>query len=106
VAPGQEAQIKIAAYPFQRYGLLKGRVELVSADSADPRQTQPGQPPSLSYRAMIRLETSKLKDVDGRELSLAPGMGIVAEVNLGRQSVLSYLLSPVRKVAAEAARER
>jgi hypothetical protein len=33
-------------------------------------------------------------------------MGIVAEVNLGRQSVLSYLLSPVRKVAAEAARER
>lgn len=106
VAPGQAAQVKIAAFPFQRYGLLKGRVELVGADSTDPRQAPPGQPPNLSYRALIRLETSKLKDADGRELSLSPGMSIVAEVNLGQQSVLSYLLSPVRKVAAEAARER
>lgn len=106
VSAGQAAQVKIAAYPFQRYGLLKGRVELVGADSADPRQAAPAQPPTLSYRALIRLDSANLKDADGRDLSLSPGMAIVAEVNLGRQSVLSYLLSPVRKVAAEAGRER
>lgn len=106
VAPGQAAQVKVAAYPFQRYGLLQGTVELVGADSNDPRQTPPGKEVNLGYRALIRLNTFSLRDADGHELLLSPGMGISAEVNLGRQSVLSYLLSPVRKVAAEAARER
>lgn len=106
VAPGQPVQVKVAAYPFQRYGLLEGTVELVGADSTDPRQTPPGQPPNLSYRATVLLKTSKLRAGDGRELPLSPGMGIVAEVKLGQQSIFSYLLSPVRKVATEAARER
>jgi HlyD family secretion protein len=51
VAQGQEARIKVAAYPFQKYGLLESRVKLVSADSADPKQAPPGQPPMLTYRA-------------------------------------------------------
>jgi HlyD family secretion protein len=106
VATGQPVQIKVAAFPFQRYGLLKGRIALVSADSADPKLNATGQPPNLTYRALVRLETSQLKDSEGQALALTPGMVIAAEVNLGQQSVLSYLLSPIRKTAAEAARER
>ncbi|WP_428507403.1 HlyD family type I secretion periplasmic adaptor subunit [Roseateles sp.] len=56
VVPGQKVQVKVAAYPFQRYGLLTGSVELVGADSTDPRQTPPGQPPNLSYRATVLLD--------------------------------------------------
>lgn len=105
--PEQPARIKVAAYPFQKYGMLDGKVALVSADAADPKQAAPGQVPQLSYRALLRLSTSHLESVGtGERLSLSPGMLVTAEIHQGRRTVLEYLLSPVRKVSQEAARER
>jgi HlyD family secretion protein len=107
VAVGQPAKVKVAAYPFQKYGMLDGKVSLVSADSADPRQQQQGQPPSLTYRAIVRLDSTSLKsEATGESLALNPGMLITAEINQGSRSVVEYLFSPVRKVAQEAGRER
>jgi hemolysin D len=106
VAQGQKAQIKVAAYPFQKYGLLDGQVSLLSADSADPKQQQQTQQPQLSYRALVSLQDQHLKTLNGDKLTLTPGMLVVAEIHQGRRTVLEYLLSPVQKVGAEAARER
>jgi len=39
-------------------------------------------------------------------LRLVPGILVNAEIHLGTSSVLEYLLSPVKKVAHEAGRER
>jgi HlyD family secretion protein len=107
VAPGQPAKVKLQAYPFQQYGMLDGTVEIVSADSAanDPqRATAQGQNPQ-SYKAMVRLGTQQLS-ANGEVLKLAPGMVVQAEIKQGTRTVLEYLLSPVQKVATEAARER
>ena len=107
VAVGQTAKLKVAAYPFQKYGMLEGKVSLVSADAADPKQQQQGQPPNLSYRAIVTLNSSTLTSAaTGQRLSLSPGMLVTAEIHQGTRSVLEYLLSPVRKVTNEAARER
>ena len=107
VAVGQAVRVKVAAYPFQTYGLLEGRVALVSADAADPRQTPQGQPPVLTYRAIVQLESNQLASAaTGERLALSPGMGVTAEIHQGRRSVMEYLLSPVRKLGQEAARER
>ncbi|MBL0423412.1 HlyD family type I secretion periplasmic adaptor subunit [Ramlibacter sp. AW1] len=108
VAPGQLARVKLLAYPFQKYGLLTGRVELLSADSGagDPqRAATQGRSPH-SYRALVRLDTQQLRGLAGEVLSLAPGMMVQAEIHQGRRTVLEYLLSPVRRLANEAARER
>lgn len=107
ISTGQEARIKVAAYPFQKYGMLEGAVSLVSADAADPRQTPQGQTPQLTYRALVKLNApSLLSAATGEQLALSPGMLVTAEIHQGRRSVLEYLLSPVRKVTQEAARER
>jgi HlyD family secretion protein len=107
VAAGQHARIKVAAYPFQKYGMLEGSVGLVSADAADPRQTPQGQAPQLTYRALLKLDASALRSAaTGESLALTPGMLVTAEIHQGQRTVLEYLLSPVRKVAQEAARER
>lgn len=106
VIKGQKAQIKIAAYPFQKYGLLDGKVSLISADSADPKQQQQTQQPTLSYRALVSLNSQSLLSPNGEKLNLTPGMLVAAEIHQGRRTVLEYLLSPVQKVGAEAARER
>jgi hemolysin D len=42
----------------------------------------------------------------GDKLALSPGMLVTAEMHQGQRSVMEYLLSPVRKVGQEAARER
>ena len=106
VSQGQKAQIKVAAYPFQKYGLIDGKVTLLSADSADPKQQQQTQQPQLSYRALLSLNDQHLKTPNGDKLNLTPGMLVVAEIHQGRRTVLEYLLSPVMKMGAEAARER
>jgi hemolysin D len=106
IAVGQKAQIKIAAYPFQKYGLLEGKVLLVAADSSDPKQQQATQQPQLTYRALVSLQTQALLAPNGEKLALSPGMLISAEIHQGQRTVLEYLLSPVQKVSAEAARER
>lgn len=107
VSLGQSARIKVAAYPFQKYGMLDGRVALVAADAVDPRQQQAGQAPSLAYRAIVRLDSTHLASAAGADrLPLNPGMLVVAEIHQGSRSVLEYLFSPVQKVRQEAARER
>ena len=104
----QKARIKIAAYPFQKYGLLSGVVKQVSADAQAGSDS--GNPTARSvqdaaYRALITLASGQFES-QGRQLRLVPGMQVSAEIHLGTRSVLEYLLSPVQKIAHEAGRER
>lgn len=110
VRPGQPVKLKLAAFPFTKYGMVEGSVRQVSADateapSANMRsdalsgRDRPMGP--LAYRALVALEAQQLDSYP-----LAAGMQVAAEINLGTRTVLEYLLSPVRKALHEAARER
>jgi len=109
---GQRARIKLASYPFQKYGLLEGAVVHVSADASDnPPQRRDGteDDPTPSapggYRARIEFPSQSIA-FDGHALQLASGMQAVAEIRLGDRTLLEYLLAPVQKAWHEAARER
>jgi hemolysin D len=120
VKVAQSAQIKFATYPFQRYGMLTGKVIRVSADASESaRASAPSSGASntgtangastagiATYKARVQLDAQVLRDAQGRFLPLAPGMQLVAEINQGKRTVLEYLLSPVQKAVSEAARER
>jgi HlyD family secretion protein len=108
VVVGQPVKVKVAAYPFQKYGMLDGTVALVAADASDPKQQQAqGQPPTLTYRAIVKIDGTALVSARTSErLALNPGMLVTAEIHQGQRSVIEYLLSPVQKTAQEAARER
>lgn len=102
VTVGQQVRIKIAAYPFQKYGLLEGTVSHVAADATQVQGSQQ----VLTYRGFVKLSEQVLRSPHGESLALAPGMVVAAEINQGERSVLEYLLSPVQSVAAQAGRER
>lgn len=53
VQPKQQAQVKLAAYPFQKYGMVNGEVSQVSPDAAEPEQGKE-QRDAPGYRAVIR----------------------------------------------------
>jgi len=94
VREGQPARLKLAAYPFQKHGMLDGRVRRVSADS-----TERAAGAGYTYRALVEI-------AGGPALELRPGMQLAAEIRTSDRSVLEYLLSPIRKAAHEAGRER
>lgn len=108
----QAAKVKLAAYPFQKYGMLKGEVVHVSADAQDqpasPSQQQSyssSETKGLIYKTVVTLDKQSLI-ADGVRLDLTPGMQVVAEINLGTRTVFEYLLSPVQRAFTEAGRER
>ena len=108
VQPQQKARVKVAAYPFQKYGVLDGVVQQISADAQDKAGSPDGAAralPELAYRALVKLDGAGLA-ADGRALKLVAGMAVTVEVHTGRRTVLEYAFSPIQKVAAEAARER
>jgi hemolysin D len=113
VRPNQPVRVKLAAYPFQKYGMLDGVVKTVSADSAATqggavgRKTEDADraPAPLSFKALIELRAQKLEASD-LSLPLAAGMQVSAEIMQGERTVLEYLLSPIQRVTDEAARER
>ncbi len=104
VHPGQEARVKLASYPFQKYGTIDGRVVHVAADAIEPTTDRAASAPS-GYRARIALASQALRTEES-SMALASGMLVVAEIRLGERRVVEYLLSPLQKAWHEAARER
>ena len=114
VRPGQAAKLKLAAFQFQKYGLVEGRVLHVNADATEAPspntrsdalagRDRPMGP--LSFRALVEVASAELV-VDGHRYPLQPGMQVAGEIHLGTRTVLEYLVSPVKKAFHEAARER
>src|SRR5262249_51460858 len=85
IHPGQPVKVKLAAYPFQKYGMLDGVVKQVGADATDAKDasntklTTAGDP--LLYRAIVELKDRYLHS-GGQKMNLTPGMQAVAEINL------------------------
>ena len=114
VRSAQPAKVKLAAFQFQKYGMLDGTVAQVSADATeDPNpNTRSGglagrdRPAgALAFRTLVDLKSQQLES-EGNRYALAAGMQVIAEIHLGERTVLEYLLSPVQKAFQEAARER
>lgn len=111
VQPGQPARLRFVTYPFQKYGMADGKVLHVSPDAAEPNEFGKAArgsetaPVMAGYRTLVALELPYL-EADGRRYRLSPGMQVAAEIHLGTRTVLEYLLSPVRRIAHEAGRER
>lgn len=113
VRAGQKARVKLAAYPFQKYGLVESEVRHVSPDASDlpeaanrEKKREFGHTlPPTGYRALLALRAPVLES-GGAQFRIVPGMQLTAEIHLGSRTVLSYLLSPVQKTLQEAGREQ
>lgn len=112
VRSGQPVKLKFAAFPFQKYGMVEGVVEYVSADAADPSANNSaspsdgtGKPMPYVYKALVTLKSMSL-ETGGEHFQLTTGMRTNAEILLGVRTVAEYLLSPVQKAWHESGRER
>jgi hemolysin D len=101
---GQKVRVKLAAYPFTKYGMLEGTVVNISADASQSNDSTQREH-LTAFKAVINLPQQYLS-ASGLNLPIGAGMQVSAEIHEGSRTVLEYLLSPVRRVASEAATER
>jgi HlyD family secretion protein len=102
VKVGNSVRVKLETYPFQKYGTLSGRLDVISPDSiplkADNDKSE------LVYRAQVRL-TESVRDLTKRGIHLRPGLVATAEIKTGSRSIASYVLNPILRTADEGLRE-
>lgn len=103
VKVGQSVQIKVAAFPFEQFGVIPGRVVQISPDATQlPTGSNGGPIPAggLVYRIHVRPERSTLM-AHGRPVAMLPGMAVQADVDTGRRSVLAFFLDPFKRNVSE-----
>ena len=99
-----DVRLKIDAFPFQRYGVLKGKVVTISGDAFTQPANDPSKPP-VSYRVIVAIDAPEFGQTK-KPAELLPGMTATAEIVVGQRTVLSYFLYPLIRVVDEAIRER
>jgi len=113
VRKGQVAKVKVATFPFQKYGVVHGTVVHIGPDAQEatgPRPqgadaNDPANGAVEGYRARVALAAHNVM-FDSQPLALVSGMQVSAEIHLGQRSLLAYLLAPLQKAWHEAGRER
>jgi membrane fusion protein len=88
IRPGQQVKLRYDAFPYQRYGVRFGRVRWVGPASVAPRD-------SGEFRALVDLAEDSIR-VRGQSRALQAGMEGQADVVVGRRSLVSYAVEPVR----------
>ena len=98
---GDDVRVKLESYPFQKYGTLNGKLDVISADSIPLKE---GEQSQLVYRARVRL-TDPPADLARRGFHMRPGLVASAEIKTGKRSIASYVLNPILRTADEGMRE-
>lgn len=102
IRPGQEATIKLSAYDYTIFGTLKGRVDVISADTFKDERSR-AEDGNAHYKVRVRVDMGGLTDKQAR-IEIRPGMQAQVELHTGEKTVLQYLLKPLYK-SREAFRE-
>lgn len=102
IRPEQAVRLRIAAFPYEKFGLQAGQVQQVSRTplqagelAALPLAAKPDEP---LYRVTVTLERQTVRAY-GREQPLAAGMQLDADVLLERRRLVEWLFAPVLGIA-------
>jgi hemolysin D len=99
VREGQPVVVKIAAFPYTRYGYLTGTVAELSNDAAQDKKR------GSVFVAYVHLPSDRMW-IDSRWVTLTPGMAVTAEVTTGKRRVIGYFLGPLVQNVQESLHER
>lgn len=91
---GMEAEIKLEAYPYNKYGTVKGKVKYISPSAFVIEQT------GSVYLVKIEI-TDKNDDID-----IISGLSGSVEIKTDKRTVMDYFLEPIMKGFGESLKEK
>ncbi|WP_375451377.1 HlyD family type I secretion periplasmic adaptor subunit [uncultured Devosia sp.] len=95
IYPGLDSVIKISAYNYSVYGGLHGKIVEISPDAL---QDESGEP---YFRVRVEASVQSF----GPDQPVLPGMLAEVDVLTGSNTVLDYLLQPIRRISENALRQ-
>lgn len=96
---GQVANVRLDAYPSERFGFVRGRVADLAADSIEETEGQWG------YR--VRISPSSFELIFGADkFPLRPGMTATVDVTTGKRRIISYFFAPILRTIENSMGER
>ena len=99
VQEGQEAQVKIDAFEYTKYGTILATVSHVSRDAIQDEKK------GLIYSVKVTLTQPTLW-VEGKPINLSAGMSGSVEIKTGTRRVIEYVLAPLLQHGRESLHER
>ncbi len=91
---GMEAEIKLEAYPYNKYGTVKGTVKYISPSSFANEQ--------LGSVYIVKLEL----DEDIENIHIISGLSGAVEIKTDKRTVMDYFLEPIVKGFGESMKEK
>ena len=91
---GMDAEIKLEAYPYNKYGTVKGKVKYISPSSFNSEQ--------LGSVYLVKLDINNTNE----RIEVMSGLSGAVEVKIDKRSVMSYFLDPIIKGFGESLKER
>jgi len=108
IKPNDEALVKLTAYDYAIYGGLEGKVKLISPDTLQDNR-RPSElklnPDESFYRVIVQTTSHDLKDKNGNDMPIIPGMIATVDIKTGEKTVFQYLIKPITRLK-QALRER
>ena len=96
IQAGQTVRISYDAFPRQKFGTFKGRIERVSNFVVLPGEIpRPFPIPEATYKVQVEIHDTAISTSIG-SAGLRPGMLLAAEIVLEKRNFLDWLLEPLR----------
>ncbi len=96
IEKGQEAEVKVQTFNFQKFGMVKAEVSEISPDAIEDRQD-----PEKNNKFRLYLQVK-----DAHDITVSPGMNVTAEIKIKKKRIIDFFLDPFRQYKNEALRER
>lgn len=91
---GMEAEIKLEAYSYNKYGTVKGTVKHISPSSFSSEQ--------LGSVYLVKIDITDIP----KGINLTSGLSGSVEIKTGKRTVMSYFLDPIIKGFEESLKEK
>lgn len=102
VHAGQSVALRYEAFPYQKYGTFKGRIEAVSASALLPQEISriaPLHPTEAAYVVDVRLDRQDVTLGPAQSVTLRPDMLLTATVEVDRRPLLAWIGESIFGVA-------
>lgn len=95
VALGQDVDVKVDTYDYQKYGKLHGVVTYISPDATETEQAQ------KIYKVEILLERDS-----GKDWTVSQGMECTVEIKTDKRRIIDFFLEPLTDALDRGLKER
>ncbi|HEY9883777.1 MAG TPA: HlyD family type I secretion periplasmic adaptor subunit [Thermosynechococcaceae cyanobacterium] len=95
IKEGMRAKVKLAAFSYQEFGIVEGKVIGVSPNAIVEKDV------GLVFPTRVRLN-KRAVDVRGQSVNFTPGMQATAEIVTRKKSVLDFMIEPITRRFSEA----